>query len=156
MSNSDSNYGGQQNSCNGLTSTNASMPSSSSSNDLDVPTLGVDFTDTKSAANNKSFNQRYKDLSGNLSSYEDYGQVAQYLSLDPEVFESHNQYSSDMNRLSLGPSSMSERSDSMDLNPFVGLRRINYQDVFANSSSRQTHSETPDQMPTQRPYVVGI
>lgn len=98
---------------------------------------------------------RYQDLRDNLSGYDDYGQVAQYMSLEPEVYESHNQYSTDMNRMSLGPSTMAERSDPNDVVPWVGLRRPDYKSVSAGPGARVEHSEIPDQQYDQKAFSIG-
>lgn len=106
------------------------------------------------ALNAKS-RKRYEDLRGNLSGYEDYGQVAQYMSLEPEVFDSHSQYSNDMNHMSLGPSTMAERSDPNDVVPWVGLKRPDYKSTSASAGARVEHSEIPDQQYDQKTFSIG-
>lgn len=103
---------------------------------------------------NRRADERLDELS-NLTGYDDYGQVAQYMSVEPEVYESHARYSSDMNRLTSGPSYMSERDDPNDVVPWVGLRKPKYQDVYAGDDSRQDHSESPDQMRKPSYYMIG-
>jgi hypothetical protein len=100
--------------------------------------------------------ERYADLAANLSSYDDYNQVAQQMSLEPEVFDSHSAYSKDSNMFSLGPSNMAERSDPNDVISFVGLRRPDYGGVPISSTARTEHSEMVDQMQPQRAYTIGI
>lgn len=103
---------------------------------------------------NRRAEARLNELSS-LRGYDDYGQVAQYMSVEPEVYESHARYSSDMNRSTSGPSYMSERDDPNDVVPWVGLRKPKYQDVFAGDDSRQDHSESPDQMRKPSYYMIG-
>jgi hypothetical protein len=103
-------------------------------------------------ANRKLANQ-YGDLA-DLSSYEDYNAVAQYMSVEPEVFESHSRYSRDMGRSTSGASTMSVRDDPNDVVPWVGLRRVDYRSVYAGNNVRQEHSEIPDQMPQRGSYCL--
>lgn len=112
-------------------------------------------SDTGTGLKNANARNRYDNLRDNMSGYEDYGQVAQYMSLEPEVFESHEQYSEDMNRLSLGPSSMAERSDPNDVVPWVGLRRPDYKSASASEGARVEHSEIPDQQYDQKVFSIG-
>jgi hypothetical protein len=115
----------------------------------------VKKSDWGSGVRNESGKARVKELQKNLAGYEDYSQVAQYMSLEPEVFESHNQYSADMNRMSLGPSVMAERSDPNDVVPWVGLRRPDYKSVSASEGARVEHSEIPDQQYDQKVFSIG-
>jgi len=103
---------------------------------------------------NRRADARLNELSS-LSGYDDYGQVAQYMSVEPEVYESHSRYSSDMNRSTSGPSYMSERDDPNDVVPWVGLRKPKYQDVFAGDDARVDSSEAPDQMRKPSYYMIG-
>lgn len=103
---------------------------------------------------NRRADQRLNELS-NMSGYDDYSQVAQYMSVEPEVYESHSRYSSDMNRSTSGPSYMSERDDPNDVVPWVGLRKPKYQDAYAGDDARVDHSESPDQMRKPSYYMIG-
>lgn len=107
-----------------------------------------------SGVKNKEFENRYGDLT-NLVSAGDYNAVAQYMSLDPEVYESHERYSSDMSRMSSGASMLPVRDDPNDINPWVGLRRPKYQESYVQPNARQEPSEMVDQMPTSNTYVLG-
>lgn len=121
----------------------------------DLPSSIQQTSDTGTGLLNANARDRYDTLRNNLSGYSDYGQVAQYMSLEPEVFESHDQYSNDMNRLSLGPSNMAERSDPNDVVPWVGLRRPDYQSTSASAGARVEHSEIPDQQYAQKTFSIG-
>lgn len=121
----------------------------------DLPSAVQQRSDTGTGLTNANARNRYDNLRDNLSGYEDYGQVAQYMSLEPEVFESHGQYSNDMNRLSLGPSTMAERSDPNDVVPWVGLRRPDYKSTSASEGARVEHSEIPDQQYDQKVFSIG-
>lgn len=103
---------------------------------------------------NKQANNRYADLA-NLAEYSDFNSVAQYMSVEPEVYESHARYSTDMGSSTSGPSMLPERDDPNDVVPWVGLRRPKYQDAYAAPDARQEHSEIPDQMPTGNTYIIG-
>ena len=97
---------------------------------------------------------RYRDLK-DLNGYDDYNQVVQYMSVDPEVYASHELYATDMDRSTSGPSMLAERDDPNDVVPWVGLRRPKYRDVYASGTARQEHSERPDQMRENASYCVG-
>lgn len=111
------------------------------------------YADTGSAVLNAKASQRYQNVSSNLSGYSDYNSVMQYIGLEPEIYESHANYSADMNRLSLGPSTLAERTDPNDTVPWMGLRRTRYE-VYADENSRVESSETPDQMATRSVYCI--
>ena len=107
----------------------------------------------RSVSGNSS-DERYNDLK-DLAGYDDYNQVVQYMSVDPEVYDSHDLYASDMNRSTSGPSMLSERDDPNDVVPWVGLRRPKYRDVYASDTARQEHSEKPEQMRENTSYCIG-
>ena len=111
------------------------------------------YADHGSAVLNANAAKRYRDVSSNLSGYSDYNSVMQHIGLEPEIYESHANYSSDMNRLALGPSTLSERTDPSDVVPWIGLRRTRYE-VYADEDARVEHSETPDQMATRATYCI--
>ena len=111
------------------------------------------YSDTGTAVLNANAARRYQNVASNLSGYSDYNSVMQHIGLEPEIYESHANYSADMNRLSLGPSTLSERTDSNDTVPWIGPRRTKYE-VFADENARVEQSETPDQMPTRSSYCI--
>lgn len=121
----------------------------------DIASAVQDRSEYGTGLKNVRAGNRYNNLRDKLAGYDDYGQVAQYMSLEPEVFDSHNQYSSDMNRLSLGPSTMAERSDPNDVVPWVGLRRPDYRSTSASAGARVEHSEIPDQQFRQNSFSIG-
>ncbi len=100
---------------------------------------------------NRQGNERYSELL-DLEGYDDFGSVAAFMSLEPEVFDSHNNYSKDMGRSTSGASMMSEFSHSSDVNPWL-VRRPDYQSAYAQPGVRTEHSEFPEQMPTRSYYV---
>ena len=104
--------------------------------------------------NNKQAANRYNDLA-DLSAYDDYGAVAQYMAIEPEVYESHARYSRDMGRSTSGASMLPVRDDPNDVVPWVGLRKPKYQDAYSQPGARQEHSEIPDQMRNSTYYCVG-
>ena len=111
------------------------------------------YSDSGSAVLNANAARRYQDVASNLSGYSDYNSVMQHIGLEPEIYESHANYSSDMNRLLLGPSTLSERTDPSDVVPWIGLRRTRYE-VYADENARVEQSETPDQMATRAVYCI--
>ncbi len=117
-------------------------------------TPGVDMSDYGTAVINRASNSRYNNAL-NVTAYDDYNELAQYMSVDPEVYESHSRYTMDMNRSTSGPSMLSERDDPNDVVPWVGLRKPRYRDVYASVDARQEPSETPDQMRENTTYVLG-
>ena len=93
---------------------------------------------------------RLKDLNG----YDDYNQVVQYMALEPDVYESHAQYTSDMGRGTTGASMMSERDDPNDVVPWVSFFKPRYRDVYSGEGSRQESSEDPSQMRENNHYIL--
>ncbi len=98
--------------------------------------------------------ERYSRLK-QLDSYEDYNSVAQAISVEPDVHESHAKYSKDMSRSASGASTLSVRDDPNDIVPWIGLRKPKYQEVYAMPGARVVHSEHPDQMRVASHYTVG-
>jgi hypothetical protein len=102
---------------------------------------------------NRNDAQRNRDLQ-DLAGYDDYNSVAQYQSLEPDVFESHDEYSSNIGVASHGASALSTTSHDNYPVPFVGLRRPDMHSIYADKSARQQHSEYADQMPTRSSYML--
>lgn len=102
---------------------------------------------------NRDAAQRESDLQ-DLDEYDDYNSVAQYQSLEPEVFESHDEYSSNISVASHGASALSTTSHDNYPVSFVGLRRPDMHSIYADSSARQQHSEYADQMPSHSSYML--
>ena len=115
---------------------------------------GPEKSDWGTGLENAKFNKRYNDLS-DLSAYEDYNSVAQYMSIEPEVYESHSRYSDDMGRSTAGASMLAVRDDPNDAVPWVGLRKPRYQEAYVGPTARQEHSDIPDQMRAPSYYCVG-
>jgi hypothetical protein len=95
--------------------------------------------------------KQYSDLAG--ATYDDYSAMSQYMSLEPEVFASHDTYSKEMNRSTTGPSAMAERSDPNDVNPWTGLKRPDYS-VPLSSNIRVEPTEFTDQMYSTTHYML--
>jgi hypothetical protein len=102
---------------------------------------------------NRNADQRNSDLQ-DLDGYEDYNSVAQYQSLEPEVYESHEEYSGNIGVASHGASALSTTSHDNYPVPFVGLRRPDMHSIYADTSARQQHSEYADQMPSHTSYTL--
>lgn len=117
------------------------------------PNVAQRLSDTGRGVVNRSEAARLKQLK-NLKGYDDYNSLMQYMALEPEVFESQQQYSEDMNRFSLGPSDLAERSDPNDVVNWVGLRRPDYSAVYADSTARVEHSDIPDQMYKKTQFLI--
>lgn len=84
--------------------------------------------------------KEYKALANDVIGYSDWSEMTSAMSVEPEVFASHQSYVND-NTESAGTASWrSERDDPNDVVPWVGLRRPMY-DVGSNSTSRVEESE---------------
>lgn len=139
--------------CN-LTPSRAQRPSSQNRTEgVQDPNVSQRLSDTGRGVVNRSEEARLKQLK-NLKGYDDYNSLMQYMALEPEVFESQQQYSEDMNRFSLGPSDLAERSDPNDVVNWVGLRRPDYSAVYADSTARVEHSDIPDQMYKKTQFLI--
>ncbi len=103
---------------------------------------------------NQQFRDRYGALA-ELDGYDDYNSVAQYMSIEPEVYDSQAKYTKDMGRSTSGASMLPVRDDPNDVVPWVGLRKPKYRDVYSSDGARQDHSDIPDQMRTNSFYCVG-
>jgi hypothetical protein len=84
----------------------------------------------------------------------DYNDFIKQISIEPEVADSHQTYTNDINRSTSGASSNVVRSDRNDINPRVGLRAIDYHSVYSASDARTDSSEAPDQMPAKASYCL--
>jgi len=89
-----------------------------------------------------------------LKDYDDYNDVIQYESLDPEVYQSHDEYSKNVGISSNGASALSVTSHDNYPVPFVGLRRPDMQSTYARTGARTEHSEYADQMPGTTNYLI--
>ncbi len=118
------------------------------------PSPAPERSDWGTGVQNTEFRNRYKDLT-DLSGYDDYNAVAQYMSVEPEVYESHSRYSTDMGRSTSGASMLPVRDDPNDAVPWVGLRKPRYHEAYAGPGARQEHSDIPDQMRGNSFYCVG-
>ena len=103
---------------------------------------------------NKQFRDRYGALA-ELDGYDDYNSVAQYMSIEPEVYDSQAKYTRDMGRSTSGASMLPVRDDPNDVVPWVGLRKPKYRDVYSSDGARQDHSDIPDQMRVNSFYCIG-
>ncbi len=70
-------------------------------------------------------------------------------SLESSVYDSHNAFVSDMQNRVAGASAQSINSSDVDINPWVGLRRPNYQAAVPDANARVVPSHDPHQMPAQ-------
>jgi len=82
----------------------------------------------------------------------DYQDVLNENGLLPEQFSSHNQFVQDTfsESLLLGSSKNIIRDDVNDINPVLGLRRVNY-NVHIGEGARQVPSEDISQLPVVQP-----
>ena len=73
------------------------------------------------------------------------------MSLENSVFDSHREFVSDAYVSTQGPNNKDQvRDDTNDINPRVGLRNINYRDVYTLPDARVQSSEEPAQMMSGR------
>ena len=111
------------------------------------------YSDSGSGPMNRQLSQQYQDLQS-TTGYDDYNAFVQAASLEPEVYQSQNEYTKDINRSTSGASNMTVRSDPNDVNRWTGLRRPNYQDVYPAADARTDSSESPDQMTSATHYLI--
>lgn len=102
---------------------------------------------------NRQADAQYSMLKG-LTGYDDYNQVAQLTSLEPEVYASHASFTNDLGITNKGASTLTVRSDPNDINPWIGLRRPDYRSVYTMCDARVDSSESPDQMFAQTRYLI--
>ncbi len=119
-----------------------------------APSPGPERSDWGTGVENNKFRNRYQDLT-DLVGYDDYNAVSQYMSIEPEVYESHARYSDDMGRSTSGASMLPVRDDPNDCVPWVGLRKPKYHEAYSAPGARQEHSDIPDQMRGASFYCVG-
>ena len=75
------------------------------------------------------------------------------MSVDAEVYASHQAFVDNTYLTSTGASGEnSVRSDAQDINPRVGLRRVDYTTAYSGDDSRQVSSQTPDQLDQGKGY----
>lgn len=96
------------------------------------------------AVKSREMQRRLSELK-NLESYDDYGELVQFMALEPNVFASHNQYASDINQTTSGASIMSETSHDPDSGWVV--RRPAYREVPIRADVRQEFSVYQEQLP---------
>jgi hypothetical protein len=69
------------------------------------------------------------------------------MSLEKSVFDSHREFTEDAYISTQGANSTdSVRSDEQNINPRVGLRKVDYTSAFSESDARVVSSEAPDQI----------
>ena len=66
----------------------------------------------------------------------DYSDTLRDMALEKSVIDQHNQYVNDSNRVTNTASYSAERTDSQDVVPWVGLRRVDYGKNLVDSTSR--------------------
>jgi hypothetical protein len=115
---------------------------------------GPPKSDWGTGVDNRQFNARYKELS-NVDKVDDYNEIVQHMALEPEVYESHRRYTSDIGRTTSGASMLPVRDDPNDTVPWIGLRKPRYRDVYTGPNARQETSEYPDQQRANSFYCVG-
>lgn len=108
---------------------------------------------TATGNRNVQLRKQFNDLE-NASGYQDWSAAAQYMALDPEVYDSHNTFASHIGIANRGASTQTLRSDPNDVNQWVGLRRPRYHDTMAEDDARVQHSEYADSMPVATGYLI--
>jgi len=97
-----------------------------------VPTKST-FVGGKEPFNNDlDEEEKPKELSDN------YGADLLKMGLEKSVRQQHNDYAKERNRVTNTASYTSVRDDSQDINPRVGLRKINYGGVYMDEASART------------------
>ena len=113
------------------------------------------ISDVGSGVEKRREDLQYEDLKDNVDLMSsDYNDTIKYMSLEPEVFNSHKGYVNDIGITNRGASSLTVRSDPNDIVPWRGLRRPDYYSVYAQADARQQPSEFADQMEVNKPFVI--
>jgi hypothetical protein len=99
-------------------------------------------------SSSNDFETRY--IKAEATNYDDYSDFIKDVSLDPEIYKSHQSYTDDIDSSVSGSSMNAERSDDNDLVPFVGLRRPDYRGVPVGRDVRTETSEFVYNLPRQR------
>ena len=109
-----------------------------------------------SGLKNRQYHARAADLR-DLNGYGDWGSVAQYQSLEPEVFDSHKEFSHDIGIANSGASMMAETSHSNHINPTVGFRNAttDYHSISAAADARVVNSTNADQHNAPSRFTFG-
>jgi hypothetical protein len=85
----------------------------------------------------------------------DYATATQKMALEASVTDSHKKFASELRKKTGTASNNTERDDSNDVNPWVGLRRPKYRTVASSQAdARSVSSESPDQMLDYRPFTL--
>ena len=107
-----------------------------------------------SGVKNRQLDKQYDNsINSNINS--DYNSFMKNISLEPEVYDSHNEFSDNVGIANSGASHLPVKSDNNDIVKPWGLRRVNYHDVFALPDARVVHSEHPDQMYKHTPFMLS-
>lgn len=75
-----------------------------------------------------------------LNEEDNYSDVLKDMALEKSVIDQHNQYVNDSNRVTNTASYSAERTDSQDVVPWVGLRRVDYGKKLVEATSRTVPS----------------
>jgi hypothetical protein len=94
------------------------------------------------------------DAADSIAPLQDYDPAG--MSLEKSVFDSHREFVEDSYISTQGANSTdSVRDDAQDINPRVGLRKIDYTSAFSESDARVVSSSAPDQLAqTTGTYVI--
>jgi hypothetical protein len=111
------------------------------------------YSDTGTGKINRQLANQYSNEQ-NLTGYDGWNQVAQYSALEPEVYQSHAEFTDGINYSTSGASSMSIRSDSTTINPWQGLRRPDYASVYPSADARVDSSQYVDQFDSATRYLL--
>ena len=119
-----------------------------------VASPGLVKSDFGTGVNKRKFDSRYHDLA-DAEYAGDYNVLIQYMSLEPEIYESHNQYTSSPGSYVAGASMLSERDDPNDA--VMGVKGFNAkpQDVTIGYGVRQETSDYQDQQRTTKYFPIG-
>jgi hypothetical protein len=110
------------------------------------------YTGECMAAAPSTFDSRF--AKAETLNYEDYSDFIKDVSLDPEIYKSHQIYTDDVDGSVSGSSVNSERSDDNNPVPFVGLRRPDYRGVPIGRDARTETSEYTDSLPRSTNFLL--
>lgn len=111
----------------------------------DMKDVDYQLSDTGSGLKNRQLSHQYRELIKGDVPVNNYADAIKHMSLEPEVFSSHDDYAWDVGIANQGPSKMTVLDTEVDINPRFGPRKISYA-VPIGDSARTQPSEYHDQM----------
>lgn len=105
-----------------------------------MPVVGGGLAPNSAIATVSPFSNDLPNQDVELNEDSDYNDTLVNMALEKSVIDQHNQYVNDSNRVTNTASYAAERTDSQDVVPWVGLRRVDYGKHLVDSTSRTVPS----------------